>query len=105
MNKNLENKLHSLNNQDLEMVSGGGPDSDFYENYPVYAVGQRVRFQYFTDYNFTPYADQEGYFVESVGTVFRVECDNFSYTIKLDVPAPSGEIWVSTRGDWIFGLA
>ena len=105
MNKNLENKLHSLNNQDLEMVSGGGPDSDFYENYPVYAVGQRVRFQYFTDYNFTPHGGEEGYFVESVGTICHVAYDNFSYEVKLDAPAPSGEIWVATRGDWIFGLA
>lgn len=101
MNKNI--KHAALSDQDLELVSGGNWDG--VENYPVYAVGQRVRFQYFTDYNFTPYADQEGYFVESVGTVQRVEWDNFSYQIKLDVPAPSGEIWVATRGDWIFGLA
>jgi hypothetical protein len=103
MNQNLENKQHAINDQDLEMVSGGGPD--FYEEYPVYSVGQRVRFQYFTDYNFTPHGGEECYFVESVGTVFRVECDNFSYMIKLDTPAPSGELWVPTRGDWIFGLA
>ena len=101
MDKNI--KRSAVSDQDLELVSGGGPD--FYPEYPVYAVGQRVRFQYFTDYNFTPYADQEGYFVESIGTVSHIACDNFSYTIKLDVPAPSGEIWVSTRGDWIFGLA
>ena len=101
MDKNI--KRSAISDQDLELVSGGGPD--FYPEYPVYAKGQRVRFQYFTDYNFTPYADQEGYFVESVGTVFRVECDNFSYMIKLDTPAPSGELWVPTRGDWIFGLA
>ena len=103
MNKNFEEKQHALNDQDLELVSGGA--GDFGNDYSVYAVGQRVRFQYFTDYNFTPYADQEGYFVEAVGTVFSVERDNFSYTIKLDVPAPSGESWVATRGDWIFGLA
>ena len=101
MDKNI--KRSAVSDQDLELVSGGGPD--FYLENPAYSVGQRVRFQYFTDYNFTPYADQEGYFVESVGTVSRVEFDNFSYTIKLDVPAPSGEIWVCTRGDWIFGLA
>ena len=101
MDKNI--KRPAVSDQDLELVSGGGPD--FYPEYPVYAVGQRVRFQYFTDYNFTPHADQEGYFVESVGTVQRVEWDNFSYQIKLDVPAPSGESWVATRGDWIFGLA
>lgn len=101
MDKN--NKQSAVSDQDLELVSGGGPD--FYAEYPVYAVGQRVRFQYFTDYNFTPYADQEGYFVESVGTISHVASDNFSYDIKLDVPAPSGEIWVPTRGDWIFGLA
>ena len=101
MNKDI--KQAALSDQDLELVSGGAWDG--MENYPVYSVGQRVRFQYFTDYNFTPYADQEGYFVESVGTIHRVECDNFSYQIKLDVPAPSGEIWVATRGDWIFGLA
>ena len=103
MNKNFEEKQHALNDQDLELVSGGA--GDFWENYPVYAVGQRVRFQYFTDYNFTPYADQEGYFVEAVGTISRVESDNFSYRIKLDVPTPWGELWVATRGDWIFGLA
>ena len=77
----------------------------FIRNIPYMPKARESVFQYFTDYNFTPYADQEGYFVESVGTVFRVECDNFSYMIKLDTPAPSGELWVPTRGDWIFGLA
>ena len=101
MNKNI--KQAALSDQDLELVSGGA--GDYASRFPVYSVGQRVRFQYFTDYNFTPHADQESYFVESVGTVHRVELDNFSYQIKLDVPAPSGEIWVATRGDWIFGLA
>ena len=101
MDKNI--KRPAVSDQDLELVSGGAWEVP--EDFPVYSVGQRVRFQYFTDYNFTPYADQEGYFVESVGTVFRVECDNFSYMIKLDTPAPSGELWVPTRGDWIFGLA
>ena len=100
---NTDIKQAALSDQDLALVSGGTWDGA--ENYPVYSVGQRVRFQYFTDYNFSPYADQEGYFVESIGTISRVECDNFSYQIKLDVPAPSGEIWVATRGDWIFGLA
>ena len=103
MNKNSKQQQAVVSDQDLELVSGGAWEVP--EDFPVYSVGQRVRFQYFTDYNFTPYADQEGYFVESVGTVSRVECDNFSYMIKLDVPAPSGEIWVGTRGDWIFGLA
>ena len=103
MNENLKKQQAAINEQDLELVSGGG--GDFWREKAKYSVGQRVRFQYFTDYNFTPYADQEGYFVESVGTVFRVECDNFSYMIKLDTPAPSGELWVPTRGDWIFGLA
>ena len=103
MDKNLKQECSAISDQDLASVSGG--TWDFPEECPVYSVGQRVRFQYFTDYNFTPYADQEGYFVESVGTVHRVELDNFSYQIKLDVPAPSGEIWVATRGDWIFGLA
>ena len=103
MDKNIKQERSTLNDQDLALVSGGA--GDFKDQYPVYSVGQRVRFQYFTDYNFTPYADQEGYFVESVGTVHRVELDNFSYMIKLDVPAPSGEIWVATRGDWMFGLA
>ena len=101
MNKDI--KQASLSDQDLELVSGG--TGDYAAQFPVYSVGQRVRFQYFTDYNFTPYADQEGYFVESIGTISNVAWDNFSYTIKLDVPAPSGEIWVATRGDWIFGLA
>lgn len=103
MNKNIKLEQAAISDQDLELVAGG-----VWENaneFPVYAVGQRVRFQYFTDYNFTPYADQEGYFVEAVGTISNVACDNFSYMIKLDVPAPSGEIWVATRGDWIFGLA
>ena len=101
MNKDI--KQAALNDQDLELVSGGA--GDYASQFPVYSVGQRVRFQYFTDYNFTPYADQEGYFVESIGTISNVAWDNFSYTIKLDVPAPSGEVWVATRGDWIFGLA
>ena len=101
MDKNI--KQNAISDQDLALVAGGAWEIP--EGFPVYSVGQRVRFQYFTDYNFTPYADQEGYFVESVGTISRVECDNFSYMIKLDVPAPSGEIWVPTRGDWIFGLA
>ena len=101
MDKNI--KQAAVSDQNLELVSGGGPD--FYEAYPVYAVGQRVRFQYFTDYNFTPRGGEEGYFVESVGTIHRGESANFSYTSRLDVPAPSGEIWVPTRGDWIFGLA
>ena len=103
MANNNKHERVAISDQDLELVSGGTWDGA--ENYPVYSVGQRVRFQYFTDYNFTPHADQEGYFVESVGTIHRVACDNFSYDIKLDVPAPSGEIWVATRGDWIFGLA
>ena len=103
MDKNIKQERTAVSDQDLELVAGGA--WDFMEQYPVYSVGQRVRFQYFTDYNFTPYADQEGYFVESVGTISRVECDNFSYMVKLDVPAPSGEVWVPTRGDWIFGLA
>ena len=103
MDKNIKQERSAISDQDLELVSGGAWEVP--EDFPVYSVGQRVRFQYFTDYNFTPYADQEGYFVESVGTVSRVEFDNFSYMIKLDEIAPSGEIWVGTRGDWIFGLA
>ena len=103
MNKNIKMEQAAMNDQDLELVAGG--TWDYTHEFPVYAVGQRVRFQYFTDYNFTPHADQEGYFVEAVGTVSHVACDNFSYNIKLDVPAPSGESWVATRGDWIFGLA
>ena len=101
MDKNI--KRSAVSDQDLELVSGAGPD--FYVEYPAYSVGQRVRFQYFTDYNFTPHGGEEGYLVESVGTISHVASDNFSYDIKLDVPAPSGEIWVPTRGDWIFGLA
>ena len=50
MDKNI--KQAAVSDQALELVSGGGPD--FYAEYPVYSVGQRVRFQYFTDYNFTP---------------------------------------------------
>ena len=100
MNKNI--KQAALSDQDLELVSGGNWDGA--ENYPVYAVGQRVRFQYFTDYNFTPHGGEEGYLVEAVGTISSVVYDNFTYNVKLDVPAPSGEIWVGTREDWIFGL-
>ena len=101
MDKNI--RQDALSDQDLELVSGGA--GDFLEQYPVYSVGQRVRFQYFTDFNFTPHGGEEGYFVESVGTISSVAHDNFSYMVKLDVPAPSGERWVGTRGDWIFGLA
>ena len=100
MNKNI--KQAALSDQDLELVSGGNWDGA--ENYPVYAVGQRVRFQYFTDYNFTPHGGEEGYLVEAVGTISSVVYDNFTYNVKLDVPAPSGEIWVGTREDWIFGV-
>ena len=103
MDKNSKQERSAISDQDLELVSGGGPD--FWEESPVYSVGQRVRFQYFTDYNFTPHGGEEGYFVQSVGTVSWVASDQFSYQIKLDVPAPSGEVWVGTRGDWIFGLA
>ena len=103
MNHNLENKQHAINDQDLELVSGGG--GDFWREKAKYSVGQRVRFQYFTDYNFTPHGGEEGYFVESVGTICHVAYDNFSYDVELDVLAPSGEKRVVTRGDWIFGLA
>ena len=102
MNKNIKQERAAISDQDLELVSGGGPD--FPMDCPVYSVGQRVRFQYFTDYNFTPHGGEEGYLVEAVGTISSVVYDNFTYNVKLDVPAPSGEIWVGTREDWIFGL-
>ena len=102
MNQNLENKQHAINDQDLASVSGGG--GDFWREKAKYSVGQRVRFQYFTDYNFTPHGGEEGYLVEAVGTISSVVYDNFTYNVKLDVPAPSGEIWVGTREDWIFGV-
>ena len=101
MNKNI--KQSAISDQELEQVSGGG--GDYYRESAKYSVGQRVRFQYFTDYNFTPHGGEEGYFVESVGTISRIEYDMFSYMIKLDTPAPSGETWVPTREDWIWGLA
>ena len=103
MDKNTKHEYSAISDQDLASVSGG--TWDFTAEYPVYSVGQRVRFQYFTDYNFTPHGGEEGYFVESVGTISSVAHDMFSYMVKLDTPAPSGEIWVGTRGDWIFGLA
>ena len=37
MNKNFEEKQHALNDQDLELVSGGA--GDFGNDYSVYAVG------------------------------------------------------------------
>lgn len=103
MDKNSKQERSAVSDQDLALVSGGTWDGP--EGYPVYSVGQRVHFKYFTDYNFTPHGGEEGYFVESVGTISQVMSDRFSYMVKLDTPAPSGEVWVGTRGDWIFGLA
>ena len=93
MNKDLENKLHALNDQDLAAVAGGSRVGD----YPSpYSVGQRIRVRLNT---------AQGEMV-LIGKI--TDCDfmgTYAYGLVLDAPAPNGEINIFCFESHILGLA
>ena len=93
MNKDLENKLHSLSDQDLEMVSGGAREGA----YPsAYSVGQRVRVQLNTELGMMVF----------IGTITNIDfMGTYAYGLTLDAPAPNGETNIFCLESHILGLA
>ena len=93
MNKDFENKLHAMNDQDLAAVSGGSgegiPESP-------YSVGQRIRVLLNTS---------EGKMV-LIGTITDIDIGtHIYYGLTLDAPAPNGEINIFCFESHILGLA
>ena len=93
MNKDFENKLHAINDQDLAAVSGGSgegiPESP-------YSVGQRIRVLLNTS---------EGKMV-LIGTITDIDyIGTYTYSLTLDAPAPNGEINIFCFESHILGLA
>ena len=95
MNKDFENKLQAMNDQDLDSVAGGTGGSD---RPSPYSVGQRIRVLLSTG---------EGKIV-LIGTItecIRMGSGTYSYSLTLDEPAPNGEINIFCFEYHIQGLA
>ena len=92
MNKDFENKLHAMNDQDLAAVAGGSgegiPESP-------YSVGQRIRVLLNTS---------EGKMV-LIGTITAIDIRMHTYDLTLDAPAPNGEINIFCFESHVLGLA
>ena len=93
MNKDLENKLHAINDQDLAAVAGGSgegiPESP-------YSVGQKIRVKLKTEL---------GEMI-LIGTITDSQyIGTYAYGLHLDAPAPNGEINIFCFESHILGLA
>ena len=93
MNKDFENRLHAMNEQDLTAVSGGSRKGD-YES--PYSVGQRIRVLLKTEL---------GEMV-LIGRIDNVDyIGTYAYGLTLDAPAPNGEINIFCFESHVLGLA
>lgn len=92
MNKDFENKLQAMNDQDLASVSGGTGGND---HSSLYSVGQRIRVLLNTG---------EGKIV-LIGTITAIDIRMHTYDLTLDAPAPNGETNVFCFESSVLGLA
>ena len=92
MNKDFENKLSAMNDQDLASVSGGTGGND---RSSLYSVGQRIRVLLNTG---------EGKIV-LIGTITDIDIRMHTYDLTLDAPAPNGETNVFCFESSVLGLA
>ena len=93
MNKDFENKLHAMNDQDLASVSGGTGGND---RSSLYSVGQKIRVLLNTG---------EGKIV-LIGTITDIQfIGTYTYSLTLDAPAPNGETDVFCFESSVLGLA
>ena len=92
MNKDFENKLHAINDQDLAAVSGGSGDG---VRPSPYSFGQRIRVLLNTS---------EGKMV-LIGTITAIDIRMHTYDLTLDAPAPNGEINIFCFESHVLGLA
>ena len=93
MNKDFENKLHAMNDQDLTAVAGGTRETD---RPSPYSVGQRIRVLLKTEL---------GEMV-LIGRIDNVDyIGTYAYGLTLDAPAPNGEINIFCFESHVLGLA
>lgn len=93
MNKDFENKLHAMNDQDLDAVTGGTGEND---RPSPYSVGQRIRVQLKTELGEMVF----------IGTITDVQyIGTYAYGLALDAPAPNGETNIFCFESHILGLA
>ena len=93
MNKDFENKLHAMNDQDLDAVTGGTGEND---RPSPYSVGQRIRVQLKTELG-------EMVFIGRITDVQYI--GTYAYGLALDAPAPNGETNIFCFESHILGLA
>ena len=93
MNKDFENKLHAMNDQDLDAVTGGTGEN---ERTSPYSVGQRIRVQLKTELG-------EMVFIGRITDVQYI--GTYAYGLALDAPAPNGETNIFCFESHILGLA
>ena len=93
MNKDFENKLHAMNDQDLDAVTGGTGEND---RPSPYSVGQRIRVQLKTELG-------EMVFIGRITDVQYI--GTYAYGLALDTPAPNGETNIFCFESHILGLA
>lgn len=93
MNKDFENKLQAMNDQDLDSVAGGTGGSD---RPSPYSVGQKIRVKLKTEL---------GEMV-LIGTITDTQyIGTYAYGLHLDAPAPNGEINIFCFESHVLGLA
>ena len=93
MNKDFENKLHAMSDQDLDAVTGGTGEND---RPSPYSVGQRIRVQLKTELGEMVF----------IGTITDVQyIGTYAYGLALDAPAPNGETNIFCFESHILGLA
>ena len=93
MNKDFENKLHAMKDQDLDAVTGGTGEND---RPSPYSVGQRIRVQLKTELG-------EMVFIGRITDVQYI--GTYAYGLALDAPAPNGETNIFCFESHILGLA
>ena len=93
MNKDFENKLHAMSDQDLDAVTGGTGEND---RPSPYSVGQRIRVQLKTELG-------EMVFIGRITDVQYI--GTYAYGLALDAPAPNGETNIFCFESHILGLA
>lgn len=95
MNKDFENKLHAMNDQDLASVAGGTGEND---RPSPYSVGQRIRVQLNTELG-------KMIFIGTITDCSRTGSGTYAYGLALDAPAPNGEINIFCFENHVLGLA
>ena len=93
MNKDFENKLHAMSDQDLDAVTGGTGEND---RPSPYSVGQRIRVQLKTELG-------EMVFIGRITDVQYI--GTYAYGLALDAPAHNGETNIFCFESHILGLA